>query len=459
MLLSNADDKTLRDIICHCQNFMNSRTKSHDKILDEQFCVIPDMLNEHTSSAGPTTSNEAGSLLLSPTNAHPPESPQEFIENLTEELKTLGLEEKAGTSGRRKVASQWLIKSPQQTNLPSEDLDKFPYVSKLRSIASSITGGNDFNSCIINYYADGAARTRPHSDDESYIEQSCPIACFSIGQTREIGIFDKKDGHLVGKHALQSGSLLVMKPGAQGNTKHQVLPMRSDTCGERFSISFRKIKYTEVKDEWPFVNKPSVMPPRQPPPTKCKTTLVLGTSIPYYLDYNKLSGSSGRVNVVNLCKRGAKISHLHEILDEHYKKEDPSEVVDKVILSVGTNDLRNNKKETVGHLYIPMENLVSKIKTYYPGVTIYIQSLLPQRVQNAYTVSNVLGFNKLLLKLSALNRCLYLDIFRDFLGSNYHPNPQLYRMDGVHLSNKGLSVLARAYIAKIRGRFNPIVRV
>ncbi len=106
-----------------------------------------------------------------------------------------------------------------------------------------------------------------------------------------------------------------------------------------------------------------------------------------------------------------------------------------------------------------MENLVSKIKTYYPGATIYIQSLLPQRVQNAYTVSNVMGFNKLLLKLSALHRCFYLDIFTDFLGENKHPNPSLYRWDGVHLSNKGLSVLARCFIAQIRGRFNPITRV
>ena len=50
-----------------------------------------------------------------------------------------------------------------------------------------------------------------------------------------------------------------------------------------------------------------------------------------------------------------------------------------------------------------------------------------------------------------------MDIFSDFLGPNSHPNPDLYRWDGVHLSNKGLSMLARAYIEKIRGRFNPIV--
>ena len=263
---------------------------------------------------------------------------------------------------------------------------------------------------------------------------------------------------MVGKHELQGGSLFVMSPGAQANTKHQVLPKKSGPCGERFSISFRKILYTEVKNEWPFSEKSSAIPQKRNQSPGQKTTLVLGTSIPYYLDYEKLTGTSGKVNVVNLCKRGAKINHLHDVLDEHYRKESTDEIVDKVIVSVGTNDLRNNKRPSVGHLYTPMENLVAKIKTFYPGATIFIQSLLPQRVQNAFTVSNVLGFNKLLVKLSALNKCYYLDIFDDFLGENKHPNSSLYRWDGIHLSNKGLSTLARAFIAKIRGRFNPITR-
>ena len=460
LLLSNADDKTLREVICHCRNVMNSRPDLNVKKLAEQFTVFSSVLSEpHSETVEPTTNNIAGSLMLSFSNAILPDPSENFTEQLTEELETLGLREKSGAPGKRKVSSQWLIKSPQQTNLPSEDLDKFPQISRLRSIVSGLTDGSDFNSCIVNFYADGAARTRPHADDESYIDQSCPIACFSIGQTREIGIFDKNDGQLVGKHSLQTESLLIMKPGAQANTKHQLLPMRSGPCGERYSISFRKIKYTEVQNEWPFTNKTSAIPPKPtPPPQKNKTTLVLGTSIPYYLDFQKLTGSSGKVNVINLCQRGAKIRHLHDVLDEHYKNANPDESVDKIIVSVGTNDLRNNKKNTVGHLYTPMENLVSKIKTFYPEATIYIQSLLPLRVQNAFTVGNVLGFNKLLVRLSAQNKCFYLDIFEEFLGENKHINPDLYRWDGVHLSNKGLSVLARAFIAKIRGRFNPVTR-
>ena len=104
------------------------------------------------------------------------------MSKLAEELESLGLREKSGTANRRKVASQWLIKSPQNTILPSEDMDKFPHVSKMRSVVPGLTGGSDFNSCIVNFYADGAARTRPHSDDES----------FSVGQTRDIGILIRR---------------------------------------------------------------------------------------------------------------------------------------------------------------------------------------------------------------------------------------------------------------------------
>lgn len=78
---------------------------------------------------------------------------------------------------------------------------------------------------------------------------------------------------------------------------------------------------------------------------------------------------------------------------------------------------------------------------------------MPRTVQNAYTVNNVLGFNKLLVRLCALNKCLYLEIFSQFLDriTMNHPNPSLYRWDGVYL-------LAREFIDKIHGRFNPTVR-
>ena len=458
-LVKNADIKTLQFIIGQCQDLINKHKSTHvsRENLCSQFRVLPSILTSCSEMVH--TTNDSGSLLLSPgtigTNS------TKLMDNLKQEVESLGLRDKSGTPRNRKVASQWLIKDPQKTNLPSVDIDNYPHINKLRSIVSNLCSPpQDFNSCIVNYYCDGSARTRPHSDDASYEDQSSPIANFSIGDSRHLGIFDKNDGQMITKFELVDGSLFIMDPGAQSNTKHQVLPNRNGPGKERFSISFRTIKYTEVINEWPLTNRSTNLsvPPAKNAVSGCKTTLILGTSIPYFLDYKKLSGATGKTRVVNLCKRGAKINHLHDVLDEHFKSECANEDVDKIILSVGTNDIRNNQKSSVGHLYSPMENLIAKIKTYYPGAIIYIQCLLPQRVTNAYTVSNVQGFNRLLFKLCALNQCFYLDIFEDFLDRNNHPNPTLYRQDGVHLSAKGLSMLARAFISKIRGRFNPITR-
>ena len=311
----------------------------------------------------------------------------------------------------------------------------------------------DMNSCIINYYSNGSARTRPHADDESYIVQSSSICSFSIGSSRDIGIFNR-DEKLLQKYTLENGSLFIMRPGAQSNSKHQILSGKNCT-GERYSISFRKIELRHVENEWPFHVPHGHNTQQNKSPAK-DTTVILGTSIAHWLNYEKLAGKSGRYNVINLCGRGAKISNVEQNLDEFYTSTDTiTSTVNRVIVSVGTNDLRNNKRDTVTHLYTPMENLITKIQTYFPSAKIHVQLLLPQRVVNGYTVTNVQGFNKMLIRLCANTHCTIIDIFNEFLGRNKHPNPSLYRWDGVHLSGEGLRILARAFISKIRGRFDP----
>ena len=152
-LLSGADDKCLREIRCHCRIVLDSQKIADSDTLNRQFSVIPETLSTSNGTVAPTINNEAGSLLMSPSSALPPE---DFMSKLAEELESLGLREKSGIANRRKVASQWLIQSPQNTNLPSEDMDKFPHVSKLWTVVSVLTGGSDFNCCIVNFYADGA---------------------------------------------------------------------------------------------------------------------------------------------------------------------------------------------------------------------------------------------------------------------------------------------------------------
>lgn len=454
-LFSQADDRILREIICFNTNLLHERSKikvCNPETLLDQFKVVPDVLSAFRSAQ--TSSNSAGTLLVD--EIEKPDTSQ-FMAGLLGEVKSMNLHQDNLTA-KSKVATQWVVRNPSDTNLPSVDMSNYKHINQLCDMLSNHRDCvGDFNSCIVNYYSDGSARTRAHADDESYIDQDSSIACFSLEQNRDIAIFEKHSNKHIGKFTLENGSLFIMNPGAQSNTKHQVMSGVTSS-GERYSLSFRKIKYGQIRNEWPFnSNSHSSKPATNKSPPIVETTLVLGTSIAHWLDYDKLSGNSGRSNVVNLCKRGGKIFHLQDMLDDHYTKTSTSEQlsVRRVIVSVGTNDLRNNRKSTVGHLYTPMENLIVKIRTYYPNAIIHVQSLLPQRVQNAWTVSNVQGFNKLLIRLCAANRCNYIDIFRDFLGINRHPDPKLYRWDGVHLSTAGLGILARAFISKIRGRFNP----
>ena len=221
--LEEADIKTLREVICHCNKLINVQQNNSKSVLFKQFSVTPNILSHCYGQSNGSVSNETGTL-ISPSaeeikagHGTPKNIISNASENLITEVKSLGLEERSGSTSRRKVASQWLIKNPQNTNLPSEDMAKFPAITSLCSALSEYCGNVDFNSCIVNYYADGSARTRPHSDDESYIVQDCPIVCFSIGSNREIGIYDKATGELVGKHTLEDGSLLTMNPGAQAN--------------------------------------------------------------------------------------------------------------------------------------------------------------------------------------------------------------------------------------------------
>ena len=65
LLLNNADNKTLCEVICNCQNFIKSRIISDDlNILNKQFSVVPDVLTAYIQ-------NQLDQNLLSPCCYHP----------------------------------------------------------------------------------------------------------------------------------------------------------------------------------------------------------------------------------------------------------------------------------------------------------------------------------------------------------------------------------------------------
>ena len=320
----------------------------------------------------------------------------------------------------------------------------------------------EMNGCIINCFRSDSARHYAHSDNESYRDEASSIATVSLGPTRIFNIYENKHKptNVLTSFQLANGSLMLMQPGSQKVTKHKIEKDTAVSETVRYSISFRKLvdKGNIAETATGTSESPNECP--DPP-----TTLIIGTSIADDLNADKLAGRHKTAKVIKLCKRGGHIKQLSDMLDDFYKSSEcNSGAVKKVIISVGTNDIRYCRKG-VGHLFFPVKNLIHKIKTFFPDARVYLQSLIPVRYQhnnpeNPHIVKNVLEFNRLLLKVAMTEDCLFFDMFGKFLDSTPSriPIPGLYR-DTVHLSTSGLSILARAFIQIIRGRNCPIINV
>lgn len=112
-------------------------------------------------------------------------------------------------------------------------------VMRIWNDLNSHRGSDDYNYVLLNYYPDGTSYISPHSDDESCIDQTVPIATVSLGATRDM-LFRRPYGGKSQKVALDSGSLLMMMYN-QRNWKHSI-PVRKNVKLGRISLTFRKMK-------------------------------------------------------------------------------------------------------------------------------------------------------------------------------------------------------------------------
>ena len=392
------------------------------------------------------------------------------LNKLTEELNSLGLD-KISTANN-KVQTQWILKQPELNNLKSKHMNEFNMISNLCDSINGFDGSTgNMNGCLVNYFPSGQARLSAHSDDESYVDQEATICTLSLGETRELKILEKKHGRdnkELKSFMLENQSLFIMKPGSQHCTKHIVMDIDGDKQSSRFSISFRHIIPSQRTNEWPHnqyhASRDSENSKSSIPTSKLEykdTTLILGDSISRDLNATKLAGKNKNYNVINLSNGGAKIQTVNDTLDEfysgihaHFKDNDPVSCISvtKVILCVGTNDIRNARWGKVNHLFYPLVQLIDKLKRYYPKASIFIQSLLPQRLVNIQVKYNVQNFNRLLRDVSRRCSVYYLDMFSDFLNKyDMFPNSSLFR-DNVHPNQQGNRVLARSYIKIIRNQ-------
>ena len=102
-----------------------------------------------------------------------------------------------------------------------------------------------FDQIFVNWYQDGRHYIGPHSDDETQIVPSSPIASISLGATRTFRIREKKTKRIAADIAVDHGSFCVMGGEMQRRYTHEIVKLtdkRAKLVGKRINITFRQFR-------------------------------------------------------------------------------------------------------------------------------------------------------------------------------------------------------------------------
>lgn len=97
----------------------------------------------------------------------------------------------------------------------------------------------EFNSCLLNFYHDGADGMGWHSDDEKELDRISPIASLSLGARRKFAFRHKVDNGTIPLY-LEDGSALIMHSPTQQFWQHALLKTKIVST-PRINLTFRKI--------------------------------------------------------------------------------------------------------------------------------------------------------------------------------------------------------------------------
>ena len=168
-----------------------------------------------------------------------------------------------------------------------------------------------------------------------------------------------------------------------------------------------------------------------------------------------------KVNVFNISKGGSKMRDVEKALCDFYINHSHNFHVEKIFLSIGTNNIRYCQ-DGVGFLTKPPNQLLGKIKELLPNSNIIVQNLLPLPITNRYVASNVLDFNCMLFKACARFRFSVINVFDKFLDGNGFRSRLLFPANdrNVLLNSAGLGKLAKMYLTIIHSNyFNPLLMI
>ena len=441
----------------------------------------------------------------------------EISEELVKDAESLNL-----VSSNGKLCSQWLspVNEPYIFNdvnpiHHARDINDFPAICKVRDLINNDPQFNAcLDSCLILKYTSLSSSISPHADNEESIDQHQPICNISIGSKRTIEFITYAGHEPVTSVEMQDRSITIMKPGTQSVLKHMVRPKTNTDTQDavnkiRWCFSFRA---RARKD--PPVQAGNLEAPPQPPsspelfstfpsattsappegalsPTSPSAPLapvlpniplqdldstsvvpakhiclLAGDSFAERLDTGKLGRKS--VVVESVARGGAK---MHQVMGQlrKFSAENENVVVDKLFISVGTNDIRYCR-DGIKHLNGKFKSLCSMIKELFPNSKIFFQSLIPLPCLHGgdwITNSNVINFNSMVFNECKFRRFHILDAFSAFRDPHrvkFAPYPELRNSslfvgNDIHPSvRRGMGVLARIYLRAIHSRFfDPLI--
>ncbi len=382
----------------------------------------------------------------------------------------------------RKASSQWLSSMDEPYIYPDTnpvhhaiDIKQFPAICKVMDKFNvQFNATND--SCLILKYTTSSTSTSWHADDEENLDHSEPICNLTIGASRVIK-FATKSGHKdLCSIDMRDKGVVVMKPGTQKLLLHAVRGDNNKSKTLRYSLSFRTLAKATPK---PVPVVPLATPASTPAPVVCHapatsatsssqsdTTatptrhvcLVAGDSYAARLDIEKLG--KNRVVVENIAHGGARI---HNVIGQlkAYAAANVNTTVDKVLVSVGTNDIRY--QQYVGELRSKFKSLCSYINELFPCAKVYFQLLIPLPCKNNndwVTNRKVIDFNRIIFNECIFRKVHTLDAFSAFRSPFYDfklpklRNDRLFNGADIHPSySKGMGVLAKLYLIALHSKF------
>ena len=391
----------------------------------------------------------------------PPDySDEEVIMAEVESLGLLKKSDKPQTQWLSLSGSTYYFSDNKKSPHTSKDLSHFPGISRLMGEVNKCTATTqDANAALVIVYNTDSAGIDFHDDAEALIDGNSSISTVTFGDSRRVQFCDHSLWPRLPQHEVNCGNhdMMTMKPGCQTKLVHRVCRGKGAGTGKpRIVISFRK-ECTAPPASQQEEARPTSAPPRS-------VTLIAGASYTAGLDPQKLS-RRGRKEVRNLSNPGACIEDVLDqlkafFLSDEYASGDVT--VDKIILSVGTNDIRHCRKEGTRSLKVPLLYMVEQVKLLYPDAVVWLQSLIPLPWQHPHSVQNVQEFNSVIYEVCTHLNVFFLNVFADFL--TFHPRYGLYYRNeslflsgkNIHLNGRGMGRLARRYLNVIHSSFNPL---